>query len=71
MTEREYVEQLKAAAEAYLDLCIRKGAPTPEAAEALRRWGELRWQMSTHTFLRLADAWLAANPAPVTTKEPA
>lgn len=73
MTEREYVETLKAAAEDYLDLVIRKTQPTPEAKRALKAWNRHRRALSAHTFLRLADAWLAANPspAPADTKEPA
>lgn len=55
MTEEEYVHLLRRAARDYLDQ-IRE--PSDLFAPTIERWANLRDSMSTHTFVRLCDAWL-------------
>ncbi len=60
MTEREYVQTLRDAAEAYID-AVRKwgdGEPLENHRAALQRWESLRDKISPWTVVRTAEAWL-------------
>jgi len=70
MTERQYVETLRQAAADYTAVVGREpGSPHQIGDGArLKRWGILRDKMSPHTFVRIADAWLAAETNKETTE---
>ena len=64
MTEREYVEAIKAAAERYKSAMIAVAwnwaEPNAEPCRrALRHWQSIRSELSYSTVIALCDAWLA------------
>lgn len=63
MTELEYVHLLRSAAADYISVVGRgPGEPIQIGDKAkVDRWGILRGQMSTSTFIAMADAWLEKN----------
>lgn len=56
MTERKYVETLMRAAAHYIE--VLEGTADLNEREHIERWRALRDDMSAHTFVRLAGAWL-------------
>lgn len=63
MTETEYVQTLRTAAQNYIGKAIAASPMKPGAKRAIERWEHLKTSMSAHTLIELADAWLAKNAA--------
>lgn len=63
MTEREYVHLLRSAAADYLSVVGRMAGEGIQIGDKAKvdRWFTLRGQISTHTFIAMADAWLEKN----------
>ena len=62
MTEPEYIQAIRDAATAYLEV-IRDPTAFQDAGARIRRWQAIREKLSAHATLKLCDAWLAQRRA--------
>jgi hypothetical protein len=61
LTEVEYVQAIRDAALAYLEVIRNPTAYLDDGAKRMRRWWTIREKLSAHTAVRLCDAWLAQS----------
>ena len=60
MTERKYIQAIRDAATAYVEV-IRDPKAFQDAGARIRRWWTIREKLGAHTVVRLCDAWLAQS----------
>lgn len=59
MTETEYVQTIRAVAQAYCDAFRKHDGALPESEIKLaRRWENIKIGMAASTVIDMADAWL-------------
>ena len=64
MTEREYVEAIRAVAERYLEVIRQPSAHEKDGWSRIKRWEAIKEKLSAHTAIDICTAWLDAQDAP-------
>jgi hypothetical protein len=62
VTEREYIETIKAAAKRYQKVILKETLEwTDRDRKVVHRWDTIREALSSSTVIKMADAWLEKN----------